>query len=183
MNKRILITLYGSLIVLTGLFLVIFHAQPIDVIKYTVASSLAVCAALSFVTTLKIDNRKVSFIYLNLHAVTLLTYSLSLFFACFSMETFSSFSSVYFIFYSFSEIIFCFWLFNLKSLVGIKILIQRLVTAGLVGVGTLVLLSNFGNSQKVSLIGFGILLVLTGINAFFYKPIMQALETPDSASL
>lgn len=60
---------------------------------------------------------------------------------------------------------------------------RGIVTAGLVGVGTLILLSNFGNSQKVSLIGFGILLVLTGINAFFYKPIMQALDVPDSASL
>jgi hypothetical protein len=178
MNKHLSNYLYGALIIVTGIILIALQAQPINSIRYTIAICIIACAAIGIIAVVKSENRKVRFSYHMLHAGAILIYSIALLFAAFSIEQFILFSAVYFVFYSFSEITFCFWLFNLKSQVGVHFLIQRFITSFLVGIGAIVLLSYSNANENTALMGIGILLILTGINALLYKPIMRPPEVP-----
>jgi hypothetical protein len=182
MNRHQSVILYGSLIIATGAFMMAMQSQPINVIRFGVAACLAVCAVVGFITAMKSDDKQVRFSYHNLHAGAILAYAGALFIAGISMDRFMLFSAVYFIFYSFSEIIFCFWLFNLEQQVGFRVLIQRLLIGFSAGIGAIVILSFTGPNFGMELMGFGILLMLTGVNVVFYKPVIKAAEIPVSAT-
>lgn len=172
-KKYLPIYLYGSIIILTGIFLFFSKICPFGVIKFTVGIALTLGAIFAFITALSRQRKQVQFAYHEMHAMVMLVYGVSLIFFCNSPEKLISFTAFLFIFYAFSEIIFCNWLFNLAQKVVIKIALVRTLLGLIIGIGTVVAM----NYTELTLQIFGVLLVVAGINILLYVPIMKINES------
>lgn len=163
------IYIYGTLIILVGIFLIFSKNIKFDFIKIILGSTLTVGAIIAFISALTRQRKQIQFAYHEMHALAMLVYGVSIIFFGTNLDTLVSFTSFLLIFYTFSEIIFCNWIFNLSLKVVFKIVIIRLLLALIVGVGA-VLAINF---QEFTFEIFGSLFMLVGINILLYVPIIK----------
>lgn len=169
MKNHLLIYLYGAIITLVGIFLLFSDYSTIKMINTTIGISLMVGAVLAFGAAFLQKRKRVQFAYHEMHALAMLVYGVSILAFSDTLEKFISFTAVLFLFYSMSEIIFCNWLFELSQKVVYKIITDRILLGLSIGIGTIVIL----NSPEFTLIGFGMLFILVGINIIFYVPVMK----------
>lgn len=169
MIKKIPIFLYGSIIVLVGVFLMISQRISFQQIKLVVGIGLIVGAIFAFNSAFIRQRRQVQFAYHEMHALAMLTYSVFLLFFCNSTERLLLFTSFLLFFYAISEIIFCNWLFNLGQKVVFRIVSVRALLGLAIGIGTVIAM----NFSAFTLQIFGALLVLVGINVILYVPVMR----------
>lgn len=177
MKKYLPIYLYGSLIILAGVFILFSKNYSFECIKITVGISLMVGAVFAFVTSFVRHRQHVQFAYHEMHALVMLAYGIGLLFFCNSLENLLTFTSFLLLFYAFSEIIFCTWLFNLSQKVVFKIVFIRALLGLVIGIGTAVAM----NFTEFTLPIYGALFVLVGINIILYVPVMkgnQPIEIP-----
>lgn len=174
MNKNIPVYLYGSIIVLEGLFLILSKNSAFSTIQLTTGLTLAGGALVAFVAALTRYRKQVQFAYHEMHALTMLVYGFSVLFFCSSLETFISFTTFLFIFYTFSEIIFCNWIFNQKQGVVFRIIIIRVLLGFVTGIGTITALHYVDYTMQI----FGSLFILVGINIILYIPVMKLNQNP-----
>jgi uncharacterized membrane protein HdeD (DUF308 family) len=170
MKKHLPIYLYGSIIILVGVFLLFSENSSFQIIKITLGISLIVGAIFAFITAFSRQRQQVQFAYHEMHALAMLAYGISLILLCNSSEKLIAFTSFLFIFYAFSEIIFCNWLFNLAQKVVFKILAIRALLGLLIGIGTVVAM----NYTEFTIQIFGAMFILVGINIILYVPVMKA---------
>ena len=170
MKKHLPIFLYGSIIILVGVFLLFSENSSFQIIKITLGISLIVGAIFAFITAFSRQRQQVQFAYHEMHALAMLAYGISLILLCNSSEKLIAFTSFLFIFYAFSEIIFCNWLFNLAQKVVFKILAIRALLGFLIGIGTVVAM----NYTEFTIQIFGAMFILVGINIILYVPVMKA---------
>jgi uncharacterized membrane protein HdeD (DUF308 family) len=170
MKKHLPIYLYGSIIILVGVFLLFSENSSFQTIKITLGISLIVGAIFAFITAFSRQRQQVQFAYHEMHALAMLAYGISLILLCNSSEKLIAFTSFLFIFYAFSEIIFCNWLFNLAQKVVFKILAIRALLGLLIGIGTVVAM----NYTEFTIQIFGAMFILVGINIILYVPVMKA---------
>jgi uncharacterized membrane protein HdeD (DUF308 family) len=170
MKKYLPIYLYGSIIILVGIFLLFSENSSFQIIKITLGISLIVGAIFAFITAFSRQRQQVQFAYHEMHALAMLVYGISLILLCNSSEKLIVFTSFLFIFYAFSEIIFCNWLFNLAQKVVFKILAIRALLGFLIGIGTVVAM----NYTEFTIQIFGAMFILVGINIILYFPVMKA---------
>lgn len=170
MKKYLPIYLYGSIIILVGIFLLFSENSSFQIIKITLGISLIVGAIFAFITAFSRQRQQVQFAYHEMHALAMLVYGISLILLCNSSEKLIAFTSFLFIFYAFSEIIFCNWLFNLAQKVVFKILAIRALLGFLIGIGTVVAM----NYTEFTIQIFGAMFILVGINIILYFPVMKA---------
>jgi uncharacterized membrane protein HdeD (DUF308 family) len=169
MKKHLPIFLYGSIIILVGVFLLFSENSSFQIIKITLGISLIVGAIFAFITAFSRQRQQVQFAYHEMHALAMLAYGISLILLCNSSEKLIAFTSFLFIFYAFSEIIFCNWLFNLAQKVVFKILAIRALLGLLIGIGTVVAM----NYTEFTIQIFGAMFILVGINIILYVPVMK----------
>jgi uncharacterized membrane protein HdeD (DUF308 family) len=170
MKKHLPIYLYGSIIILVGVFLLFSENSSFQIIKITLGISLIVGAIFAFITAFSRQRQEVQFAYHEMHALAMLVYGISLILLCNSTEKLISFTAFLFIFYALSEIIFCNWLFNLAQKVVFKIVAIRALLGLLIGIGTVVAM----NYTEFTIQIFGALFILVGINIILYVPVMKA---------
>jgi uncharacterized membrane protein HdeD (DUF308 family) len=173
MKKNIPIYLYGAIIILEGIFLIFSEYNTFKIIKLTTGVSLIVSAIVAFIVVFSRQKKQVQFAYHLMHALAMLVFGISILMFCNTFEKLVSFTSFLFFFYSFSEIIFCFWLFNLGQKIVYKIIIVRFLLGLAIGIGTLVAM----NFSTFTLEGFGILFIMMGINIMLYVPVMKVKES------
>jgi uncharacterized membrane protein HdeD (DUF308 family) len=170
MKKHLPIYLYGSIIILVGVFLLFSENSSFQIIKITLGISLIVGAIFAFITAFSRQRQEVQFAYHEMHALAMLVYGISLILLCNSTEKLISFTAFLFIFYALSEIIFCNWLFNLAQKVVFKIVAIRALLGLLIGIGTVVAM----NYTEFTIQIFGAMFILVGINIILYVPVMKA---------
>ena len=170
MNKNLPLYIYGSTIIFSGFFLLFSKNSIFDVIKFNMGIAFLVGAFFAFLTALSRQRKQVQFAYHEMHAFAMMAYGIALLFFCNSFEKMVSLTTFLMFFYSFSEIIFSYWLFNLFEKVVFKILVIRLLLGVMVGIGTIVTMYYSENALQV----FGALFLLVGINILFYIPVMRA---------
>jgi uncharacterized membrane protein HdeD (DUF308 family) len=170
MKKHLPIYLYGSIIILVGVFLLFSENSSFKIIKITLGISLIVGAIFAFITAFSRQRQEVQFAYHEMHALAMLVYGISLILLCNSTEKLISFTAFLFIFYAFSEIIFCNWLFNLAQKVVFKIVAIRALLGLIIGIGTVVAM----NYTEFTIQIFGAMFILVGINIILYVPVMKA---------
>ncbi|OYU84887.1 MAG: hypothetical protein CFE24_04465 [Flavobacterium sp. BFFFF2] len=170
MKKQLPIYLYGSIIILVGVFLLISEHNPFQKIKLIVGISLIVGAVFAFISAFARQRQQVQFAYHEMHALAMLVYGIALFLFCHSMESLTSITAFLFFFYAFSEILFCNWLFNLAQKVVFRIVLVRVVLGLAIGVGTVFAMNDSAFPLQI----FGILFIMVGINILFYVPVMKA---------
>jgi uncharacterized membrane protein HdeD (DUF308 family) len=120
------ISVYGFLIILAGVSLLIKSDSNITTHALIVSLIIISSAIIAGIVALKTSGNKVQSRYHTLHAVGLLFYGIFLFFNPKTVSEFSDVTALFFIFYGFSEIIFCFWLFNLEAKISVFQLVLRL---------------------------------------------------------
>jgi len=125
MNKKIPIYIYGTIILLEGIFLILSQQSSFKLIQMTLGISMTCVAVFAFVAAFIRQPKHVQFAYHELHASALLIYGLCILFLCNTLERLISFTNFLFIFYAFSEIIFCYWLLNLAQKLVTKIVLVR----------------------------------------------------------
>lgn len=170
MKKHLPIYVYGSIIILVGIFLLFPENTSFQIIKTTIGISLIVGAIFAFITAFSRQRKQVQFAYHEMHALVMLVYGISLLLLCDSTDKLIAFTAFLFVFYAFSEIIFCNWLFNLAQKVVFKIVALRALFGLAIGIGTVVAINN----SEITLQLFGLLFIMVGINIILYIPVMKA---------
>lgn len=170
MKKHLPIYLYGSIIILMGVFLLFLENSSFHITKITLGISLIVGAIFAFITAFSRQRQQVQFAYHEMHALAMLVYGISLILLCNSIEKLIAFTAFLFIFYAFSEIIFCNWLFNLAQKVVFRIIAIRALLGLTIGIGTVVAM----NYTEFTIQIFGAMFILVGINIILYVPVMKA---------
>jgi uncharacterized membrane protein HdeD (DUF308 family) len=170
MKKHLPIYLYGSIIVLVGIYLLFSVNSSFQIIKFTLGISLIVGAIFAFFTAFSRQRQQVQFVYHEMHALAMLVYGISLLLLCNSPEKLITFTAFLFIFYAFSEIIFCNWLFNLAQNVVFRVVAIRALLGLIVGFGTFAAM----NDTEFTIQIFGAMFILVGINIILYVPVMKA---------
>ena len=165
--------IYGTIIISEGILLITSPPNTLYPIKYTLSIGLIVASILAFITAFSRTRKQIQFAYHEMHALTMLAYGLAIAFLCHSLEVLFYFTAFLLFFYAISEIIFCNWLYNLKNKIIYKTLIIRVLISLITGVGTVFSLNDFQKNSKLSMIEFGLLFILIGINVILYVPIIQ----------
>lgn len=173
MKKYLPIYVYGSLIILAGVFLLMSENRSFQMIKMTLGTSLIVGAIFAFVTAFARQRQEVQFAYHQLHALAMLVYGIFLVLLCNSTEKLILFTAFLFVFYAVSEILFCNWLFNLAQKVVFKIVAVRALLGLVIGVGAVVVMNYAAFSVQL----LGAMFILVGVNILLYVPVMKAKLT------
>ncbi len=175
MKKYLPLYLYGTTIILGGVFLLVSQIIPFSFlsIRITLGLGLILGAALAILTALSRRRKQVQFAYHEMHALAMLVYGISVLMFCKTWESLIYFTGFLFFFYTFSEIIFCGWLFNLGQSMTYPIIFIRLFLGLLIGVGTIIIMHQADITEVVSLEGYGILLIVVGINILLYVPVLK----------
>ncbi len=108
----------------------------------------------------------------------MLVYGIAVLFFSASVAKFLNITSFFLIYYGTAEMIFCIWLFNLKSQISFPVLMTRLTIGFVIYLGTIVLLTLYGANQTAQLTGYGIVFLVMGVHILIYRPIMRTFETP-----
>ena len=174
MKKNFPLYLYGSMIIIGGVFLLFSPYYTFKTVRYTLAIALIIGAIFAFLTALSRQRKHTEFAYHEMHAMAMMVYGFSVLFFANTLETLTYLSTFLFFFYTFSEITFCNWVFNLFGKANYKIVFIRLILAIIAGVGAVVIMEYPNNK---SLEGFGILFIIIGINILLYVPIMKTKES------
>ena len=170
MRKKIPLYLYGSLIIFAGIFILMSENSTFMIKKNTLGITLIAGAIFAFLTAYFRQGKHIQFAYHELHALAILVYGLSILLFCNTIEKLISFTAFLFIFYTFSEIVFGLWLFNLAQQVIIKILVIRVVLGLVIGILTIVSMRD----SEYTLLGFGVVFIMIGINVLLYEPVMKS---------
>lgn len=173
MKKYLPIYVYGSLVILAGVFLFVSENSSFQMIKMTLGISLIVGAIFAFVTAFVRQRQEVQFAYHQLHALAMLVYGISLVLLCNSTEQLILFTAFLFVFYAASEILFCNWLFNLAQKVVFKIVAVRALLGLVIGVGAVVAMNYAAFSVQL----LGAMFILVGVNILLYVLVMKAKLT------
>jgi hypothetical protein len=172
MKKYIPIYLYGTIIILQGIFLLFSKDSSFHLIKYSLGISLIFGAVIAFISAFSRKRRQVQFAYHEMHAIAMLVYGLSVLFFSRTLADLTYITAFLLIFYAFSEVIFCNWIYNLGQKVLFKIVLVRVFLGFIVGMGALVAM----NLEDIQFEIFGILFIMVGINIILYVPIMKSGE-------
>ena len=172
MKKFIPIYLYGAIIILEGFVLSFSKNTSFDMIRFPLGIGLIFGALLAFIAAFSRKRKQVQFAYHEMHAMAMIVYGISILLFCNTIDKLISFTAFILIFYSFSEIIFCNWLFNLGQKVVYKILFVRLILGLGIGIGAAISMY----FTDYTIVGFGILFIMIGINIILYVPIMKGNE-------
>jgi hypothetical protein len=182
MKKHLPLYIYGAIIILEGIFLLFSNNYPFQTIKLTLGYSLILGALLAFIKTLTRQTKQVEFSYHNIHSLSMLVYGIWVLLFAYSVESLIYISAFLFMFYTFSEIIFCIWIFNIGKEVVAKIVIIRTLLGLFVGFGTIIILYYFNENKLQSIVGFGILFIIIGINILLYVPIMTTKDLTETSN-
>ncbi len=170
MIKQLPIYLYGSIIILAGVFLLVSGNTSFQFTRTMLGTSLIVGSTIAIVIAFNRELKLVQFAYHELHALALFIYGISVLWLCKSPERLTLFTAFLLIFYAFSEIIFCSWIFNLGQKVYFRVASIRVALGLIIGVGTVVSM----NYSEFTIQLYGALFILVGINAILYVPVMKA---------
>lgn len=176
MNKSIPLYVYGLIIILEGFFFFYSVHYEFHIVKLTLGLGLLIGAAFAFLTALTRKKRHVQFSYHEMHALAMLTYGISVLLVCTTIEMILHATAYLFFFSAFSEIIFCIWLFNLGQTVAYKVVFTRMLVGFLTGIGTLVSMHYTNANMSISVVIFGVLFILIGLNVILYIPVMRRRE-------
>ena len=176
MKKNLLLYLYGAIIIGEGILLILSKDITLQILKFPLGIGLIIGAILAFLTAFSRQRIQAQFAYHEIHALTMLVYGLSVIFFCKTLEMLTDFTAFLLIYYTFSEIIFCSWLSNLGQKVIYKISIIRLSLGLLIGIGTIISVYYSKVNIEWTMMGFGVLFILVGINIILYVPILQSKE-------
>ncbi len=169
MKKYLPVGIYGLLIVCAGIFLIVSKNYNADTTRLSVSSFLISAAVLAFLPTLLKYKEDVQVKYHALHAFAMMFTGLGILFFAHTAGGFIAWLSFLLFYYAVSELIFCNWLFNLREKIDLRVLTIRIAIAFVVGFGTVVSLSR----PSGTLVLFGALLIIVGLNLVFYHAIMK----------
>jgi hypothetical protein len=176
MFKNQSISIYGFMIILAGISLLIKSRTNIEIHTTLVSVFIFLSAIVAGWVALKTTANKVQSRYHTLHAIGLLFYAILLFFYKKSISDFSNITALFFIFYGFSEILFCFWLFNLQAKIKVSQLIIRLIMGLVFFLSSLLMIGLRHPYQSVELIRAGIIFIIIGIQVILTAPIVTRLN-------
>jgi hypothetical protein len=181
MTKYVSLKIYGGFILIAGLSLIIFPYFLSEIKIDFVAICMLISALFAFITAYKSQHKQSRFKYHEIHGVGMTLYGIAILLSTFYDYNFLQITAFYFIYYGLAEMIFCFLLFNLRSIIGVKILIIRVLTGIVIYVVAGMLMFYIDSYKPYAIFGDGILFIIIGIHTIFYLPIVKKLDVPISS--
>jgi uncharacterized membrane protein HdeD (DUF308 family) len=182
MTKYQTILLSGILLILTGIFLLASPFASSTAIQYAVTIGMIASSAFAWLTTYKSKNIQLPFKYHELHAVSLVAYSIIVLIFATNLAKFLNITTCFFIYYGTAELIFCFQLLNHKGKISIPVILLRSFIALVIYSGALFIINTSLLHPNRALQVAGIMFIISGLNMFLYKTILLKMEIPEGNS-
>jgi len=170
MKKSLPIYLYGSILVLSGLFLIFSGNSSIALIRVFLGIVVTLAAAFAFIAAFLRRRTQVQLAYHELHALAMLIYGVLVLVFASSFDRLMMITSFLFFFYALSEIIFSNWLFNGGKKIVYRVIFVRAFLGLFIGVLTVAGLHYTNYVREI----FGVLFVIIGTNVVFYVPVVAS---------
>jgi uncharacterized membrane protein HdeD (DUF308 family) len=178
MTKYQSLRIYGILMMLTGVTLLVSQTIPLHLVRYLVAFFMLGSAVFAGITAYKSSTMEIRFKYHELHALGMAVYGIFILFFSNDLGRFLNITAFFFIYYGMTELILCFQLLNQRERLSMQVLVVRIVFGFLIYLGAPIILSISDSDQNTSLLGYGIVFVLSGIHIMMFKTVIKRLETP-----
>jgi hypothetical protein len=169
--------IYGASIIAVGIVFFIFQLHNLFPIYPILIMLLSIGFVFSLITSLKNGHQMVSRLYHLIHAIA---FGLFLGALIVVENTFSNIvncSSLFFLVYGLTELMFCFQLLNKKMNLKPKILFIRIILGFVISLGSVLFVSFFDSYQDFALIGYGVLFLITGISILLFTTIFYKCDT------
>ncbi len=182
MTKFQSIRFCGILMIIIGIFLMASPFASSMALQYTVSFGMIAIAVFAWITTYKSKHLQLPFKYHELHAIGFVMYSLSVLFFATTIERFIHITTCFFIFYGTAELIFCFQLLNQRAKISLQMILLRSFIAVSIYSGALFIINSAIMHPNRSIQIAGFMFVVSGLNMFLYKVILQKMELPTNSS-
>ena len=179
MTKYQSLTIYGILMVATGIILIALSYNPSQTMQYSVALTMLFSSAFAFWATYQSRNIPSSMKYHGLHAIGMLVYGIAILFFATDIQKFFGITIFFLLYYGIAEIVFGFQLLMMKqtfiSPQGIGI---RLFMGFFISLGAIIVLATSYVDQNQAILVSGLVFILSGINLILFKSILKKWHTP-----
>ncbi len=176
MNKYQTNVLSGILIIIAGIFLLVIPYTNSIAIHYAVAFCMIASAYLAMLTAFKTKNILIPFRYHELHALGMVVYGILILFYPTNLSVFLNITSFFFLYYGLTEMIFCFQVLNQHAIIRFEIASLRLAIGFTIYLGAVIIFGFAGTNQNYTVIGYGIMIILIGINMVLFKTVLKKLH-------
>lgn len=177
MTKSQSLFIYGASIIASGIVFFIFQMHQLFPIYPILIMLLSIGFVFALITSLKNGHQMVSRLYHLIHAIA---FGLFLGALIVVENTFSNIvncSSLFFLVYGLTELMFCFQLLNKKMNLKPNILFIRIALGFIISLGSVLFVSSYDSYQDFALIGYGVLFLITGISILLFTTIFYKWDT------
>lgn len=176
MTKYLSLTLYGIIIVLTGIIISSLSYNPSRIIQYIVAAGLFLSALFAFITSYKSKNLYVHLRYHAFQGFGLLFYAITILVYANTLEKFLNASIYFLLFFGVTEIIFGLQLLMLNQKTNLQLIIFRGAIGFLTALGSVLILSTSYVNSNNALLGSGIAFIFGGTGFILFANLIRKLE-------
>jgi len=177
MTKSQSLFIYGSSLISVGIVFFIFQLHKLFPIYPILIILISVGFVFSLITSVKNGIQKISRIYHLIHAIALGLYLGALIVVENTFSNIVNCSSLFFLIYGLTELMFCFQLLNNKRNLKPNILFFRIILGFIIALGSVLFVSLFDSYQDFSLIGYGVLFLITGSSILLFTPIFYKWDS------
>ncbi len=177
MTKSQSLFIYGTSIIAAGIVFFIFQMNAEFPIYPILIMLMSIGFVFALITSLKNGHQMVSRLYHLIHAIAFGLYLVSLIVIENTFTNIVNVSSLFFLIYGLTELMFCFQLLNKKLNLKPNILFFRIVLGFIISLGSVVFVSVFDSYQDFSLVGYGTLFLITGISILLFTTIFYKWDS------
>jgi hypothetical protein len=177
MTKSQSLFIYGSSIIAAGIVFFIFQMHSLFPIYPILIMIISVGFVFALITSLKNGPQMVSRLYHLIHAIAFGLFLGTLIVVENTFSNIANCSSLFFLVYGLTELMFCFQLLNKKINLKPNILYIRIILGFIISLGAVLVVSFFDSYQDFALIGYGILFLITGSSILLFTTIFYKWDT------
>ncbi|MEO6189803.1 MAG: hypothetical protein ABIO44_04940 [Saprospiraceae bacterium] len=179
MTRYQALTVYATLIIVTGLILMLLSIYPTRLIQYVVAFGMLSSAFFAFYTAYKSHDMQIPLHYHALHAIGMVVYGFAILFFANDIQRFFNITIFFLTFYGMAEMIFCFQLLMLRQkFISARIIGFRLLIGFFITTGAIFILATSFSDKKIALLASGAVFVFSGVFLIVFKSVLKKADKP-----
>lgn len=177
MNRYLSLTIYASLVMITGIVLICIAYTSVDSIQLTIGIGSLISALFAFITAYNSRFAPVPRNYHGLHGIGFLGYGVAVLFYATSRQLFLDITAFFLIYYAFAEIIFCFQRLMNKENTNLQKDIIRFVIGMVMVIGVIAILITSSIDIYTAFMLCGLVFIISGINLILFKTVLREYDT------
>lgn len=176
MNRYISLTIYASLIMITGIVLICIAYTSSSIIQITIGISSLISAVFAFITAYNSRFMPVQRNYHALHGIGFLVYGIAVLFYSTTRQLFLDITAFFLIYYAFAEFIFCFQRLMNEENTNLQKDIIRFVIGIVMIIGVIAILITSSIDIHSAFMICGLVFIISGINLILFKTVLREYD-------